>query len=70
MIPSTSVFLGPYQYAYILALGIYNIPKSTALAVSTVHQAVLMVILTIIGGFYLMRFNISLDDIKILDKKA
>ena len=57
MIPSTSVFLGPYQYAYILALGIYNIDKSTALAISTVHQGILMVILSIIGGFYLLKFN-------------
>lgn len=60
MIPSTSVFLGPYQCAYILALGIYNIDKSTALAISTVHQSILMLILSIIGGFYLLKFNFSL----------
>lgn len=60
MIPSTSVFLGPYQYAYILALGIYNIDKSTALAIATVHQGILMIILTIIGGFYLLRFNLPI----------
>lgn len=59
MIPSTSMFLGPYQYAYILALGIYNVDKSTALAVSAVHQAILMLILSIIGGFYLLKFNFS-----------
>ncbi len=68
MIPSTSVFLGPYQYAYILALGIFNIPKSTALAVSTVHQAILIVMLTIIGGYYLFKFNISLNDVKSLEE--
>ncbi len=62
MIPSTSVFLGPYQYAYILALGIYNIDKSTALAISTVHQGILVIILTLIGGYYLMKFNFSLKD--------
>ncbi len=59
MIPSTSVFLGPYQYAYILALGIYNVDKSTALAVSTVHQGILIIILSVIGGFYLLKFNYS-----------
>ncbi len=64
MLPSTSVFLGPYQYAYILALGIFHIQKSTALAVSTVHQAILMLMLTAIGGFYLMKFNISLNEMK------
>ena len=64
MLPSTSVFLGPYQYAYIIALGIFHIQKSTALAVSTVHQAILMLMLTAIGGFYLIKFNISINDIK------
>lgn len=59
MIPSTSVFLGPYQYAYILALGIYGVDKSTALAISTVHQGILIIILTLIGGFYLLKFNYS-----------
>lgn len=59
MIPSTSVFLGPYQYAYILALGIYNIDKSTALAISTLHQGILVLILTAIGGFYLLKFNLE-----------
>lgn len=62
MIPSTSVFLGPYQCAYILALGIYGIDKSTALAISTVHQSILILILTIIGGIYLIKFNLSLKN--------
>lgn len=62
MIPSTSVFLGPYQYAYILALGIYNVDKSTALAISTVHQGILMIILSIIGGIYLLKFNFSVKN--------
>lgn len=60
MIPSTSVFLGPYQCAYILALGIYGVDKSTTLAISTIHQGILMIILSIIGGFYLLKFNFSL----------
>ena len=64
MIPSTSVFLGPYQVAYIMALGIFGIEKSTALAVSTVHQGLLMIMLTIAGGFFLLKFNISMKDIK------
>lgn len=62
MIPSTSVFLGPYQYAYILALGIYNVDKSTALAISTIHQGILMIILTIIGSFYLLKFNFNIKN--------
>lgn len=68
MIPSTSVFLGPYQYAYILALGIFKVDKSTALAISTVHQSILMLILTVIGGIYLLKFNLSLKNNKIEDR--
>lgn len=64
MIPSTSVFLGPYQVAYIMALGIFGIEKSTALAVSTVHQGLLMIMLTVVGVFFLLKFNISMKDIK------
>lgn len=64
MIPSTSVFLGPYQVAYLMALGIFGIEKSTALAVSTVHQGILIIILTILGGYFLLKFNISMKDVK------
>ena len=64
MIPSTSVFLGPYQYAYILALGIFSIEKSTSLAVSAIHQAIYMIILTVLGGYYLLKCNISIKDIE------
>lgn len=42
MIPSSSIFVGPYQYAFILALGLYHIDKSEALAVALVHQSILM----------------------------
>jgi len=69
MIPSTSVFLGPYQYAYILALGIYNIDKSTALAISTLHQGILVLILSVIGGFYLIKFNLETKNKENIDSE-
>lgn len=68
MIPSTSVFLGPYQCAYILALGIYGVDKSTTLAISTIHQGILMIILSVIGGFYLLKFNFSLRNMENMEK--
>ena len=49
MIPSTSIFLGPFQAAYILALGIYGVDKEFALAVSVVHNVILTLIITGIG---------------------
>lgn len=54
MIPSSSVYIGPYQYAYILALSLYHIPKSEALAVAFGHQCILISILIIFSGLVLL----------------
>jgi uncharacterized membrane protein YbhN (UPF0104 family) len=62
MIPSTSIFLGPYQYAYILALNLYSIEKSVTLAVSTVHQGILIIVLSILGGIFLLKFNSEMQN--------
>ncbi len=59
MIPSTSVLVGPYQAAYILALGLFGIEKSQALAISAVHQIILILIFTFTGGLIMLRFNIK-----------
>ncbi len=59
MIPSTSIFLGPFQAAYILGLGIYGIEKEFALAVSVVHNAILTFIICIIGLSCLIRYNLK-----------
>ena len=64
IIPSTSMFLGPYQYAYILALGIFGIDKSTTLAISTVHQGIIIIVLTVIGLWCLLKFNISIKQLR------
>ena len=59
MIPSTSVLVGPYQAAYILALGLFGIEKSQALAISAVHQIILILIFTLVGGLCMLKFNIK-----------
>ncbi len=59
MIPSSSVLVGPYQAAYILALSLFGIEKSQALAISTVHQLILISIFTIVGGLTMLKFNIK-----------
>ena len=64
MLPSTSIFFGPYQAAYLLALGIYGVSKSTILAISLVHPILLIVMLVVVGLYYLYKFNFSLDKIK------
>lgn len=64
IIPSSSVFVGPYQYAYILALGIYHIPKANALAIAFIHQISIMIVITIISIIYFSCTNTKLTDIK------
>lgn len=64
MLPSTSIFFGPYQAAYLIALGIYGVKKSEILAISLVHPIILIVLLTVVGIYYLYKFNFSLDNIK------
>ncbi len=64
MLPSSSIFFGPYQAAYLIALGIYGVKKSSILAVSLVHPIILIILLTVVGLYYLYKFNFSLDKIK------
>ncbi len=67
MIPSTSVLVGPYQAAYILALGLFGIEKSQALAISAVHQIILILIFTITGGLIMLKFNIKAQNLRQAD---
>lgn len=64
IIPSSSVFIGPYQYAYILALGIYHIEKSNALGIAFIHQLTIMITITIITVVYFMLTDTKIETIK------
>ena len=63
-IPSSSVFVGPYQYAYILALGIYHIDKSNALGIAFIHQITIMLTITVISMIYFLFTNTNIKEIK------
>lgn len=64
IIPSSSVFVGPYQLAYILALNIYHIPKSQALGIAFIHQMTIMIVITIISIIYFTGANTTLKELK------
>ncbi len=57
MIPSASSFVGPYQYAYILALGIFGIDKSTTLGISTIHQTILLLTQGLMCSYIVLKNN-------------
>ena len=70
IIPSTSIFIGPYQLAVIWALSIYNISKTTSLAIAFVYQGIIMLILTVIFIIFLLRHNFKLDNLKNLLERS
>lgn len=64
MIPSTSIFIGPYQLAVITAFSIYNVNKETALAISFVEQAIVTLTTCIVALIFLLKNNISFEKLK------
>lgn len=59
IIPSSSILIGPTQYAFILALGIYHIGKSQALAISFTQQILMLLIITTISLIVVIKDNLT-----------
>lgn len=69
MLPSTSIFIGPYQAAVIAAFAMYKVNKEAALAISFTEQAMVTIVTTIFTIIFLTKNNISLSTIKEQIKK-
>lgn len=65
MIPSGPAFVGPYQYAFILALDVSLISKSTAVAIAITTQAAMMGPVVIIGMILLWKSHLSLGKLPV-----
>ena len=61
-LPSGPGYIGPYQYAFIVALGVFAVSRETALAISVAAQAALLGSVTVIGLTLLWRENLSLGE--------
>lgn len=59
MIPSAPAYVGTVQYACIVALGLYGVAKSEALAFSLVYHAFQVVPITTLGIYYLVKSQVS-----------
>ncbi len=55
MLPSGPAYIGPYQYAFVLALGFFAITRETTLAISVAAQFALLGSVTVIGVVLLCR---------------
>jgi hypothetical protein len=64
MIPSASIFIGPYQMAVIAAFAIYGTDKELALSVAFVDQAGILIATSIVATVFLLRNNISFKELK------
>ncbi len=64
IIPSTSIYVGPYQYAFILALGMYGISKSSALAIAFTQQTLTLLSMLLFSIVFLIENKISFSEIK------
>ena len=54
-LPSGPAYVGPYQYAFVLALGVFAVSRETALAVSIGAQVALLGSVTVVGLVLLLR---------------
>lgn len=63
VVPSTSVYIGPFQYAFIMALSIYHINKSSALAIAFMLQSTTIILLSTISIIFFIRNNINYKNI-------
>lgn len=57
-LPAGPGYVGPYQYAFVLALGYFAVSRETALAVSVAAQVALLGSVTVIGLALLWRENL------------
>lgn len=64
MIPSLSVHTGPYQCAFILALGAFGLDKEMAIAMAFVTQIIIISFLAISGIYYMCRYHYKLHQIQ------
>jgi uncharacterized membrane protein YbhN (UPF0104 family) len=63
MVPSPG-FVGSYQYAHIVALGIYGVSESVAFSLAILIHAGYFVLFMGAGGFFLTREHMGWRDLE------
>lgn len=70
VVPSTPGYVGPFQAATVVALGLYGVPKATALSLSIVYHVVNYIPITAIGLAYLGALKLTLGELRAAGEKA
>ena len=60
----TPGFVGPFQYAHVVALGVYGVPESVALSLGLLIHAGVFVSVLAPGFWFAAREHLGLDDIR------
>jgi len=60
IIPSSSMYVGLYQYAFIIALELFGLDKSVALSVALSHQMLQLMVFLTVALFFLIKNNIKI----------
>lgn len=63
-VPSAPGYLGVFHFAAKLALEIFGVASSTALAYALIYHASAVVPITLLGWLYLLREHVSLGDVR------
>lgn len=64
IIPSSPGYIGTYQFLCVIALSAFSVDKETALGFSIIYHALWYILLTLVGGMFLWRENLSLAKLK------
>ena len=64
MIPAGPASIGPYQWGYMLALGVFNISKDVSFAVSIVNQFIGIFLVTVSGLYFMWKDHINMKELK------
>ncbi len=63
MIPSAPAYVGPFQYACVVALAAWGVPRADAMAMSAVYHATQFVPITLVGAAYAWREGVRPGDL-------
>lgn len=64
MIPAGPASIGPYQFGYILAMSVFNIPKEMAFAISIFNQFFTIIFITLAGLFFMWKDHINMKELE------
>lgn len=64
LIPAGPAGIGPYQWGYMLALGVFNIEPELAFAISIINQLLAIILVLSAGSFFIWKEHLKFDEIK------